>query len=353
MFIKGEKMKTFKNAAFKKIFAILFAAALLTSTGGTAHATVETDILKIPEIKVSQTSEVMVLNIGKASNEIYIPVSEAPRFEPDGPAAFAVDTNENFYILDTENFKVVVASDDKVIRVINYPEGETENHKFFMRDISVSSKDGKIYLLNHTLKNIFVYSSDGKLAGDINISEHVKSPHKIFAACDGNIYVRDEEDMKIAVFGADGKFVASKDGSMISNIPSDDGFLFALGEFDKNGRDILLMDIQKGRDPKVFGRLLNSFPKNQIYDYQIIGTDDNLNLFAMAVEQVKMDVSRPVVYKFDKSGKLLSRFETDNFWGTGVSVPTRQFAVSPAGKLYVFDSQLKKNKFVVIKIEEK
>ena len=346
-------MKIFKNAVLKQIFVILFAAVLTITADGTARATGEINVLKTPEIKTSTTTEVMVLNIGKGTNEIYIPVSEAPKFEPDGPAAFAVDTNENFYILDTENFKVVVASGEKVIKVINYPEGESGNQKFFMRDISVSSKDGKIYLLNHTLKNIFIYSPDGKLAGDIKISEHVKSPHKIFAAGDGNIYVRDEDDMKIAVFSADGKFIASRDGSMISNIPNDDGFLFALGEFDKDGRDVLLMDLQKGRDPKVFGRLLNSYPENQIYDYQIIGTDDKLNLFAMAVEQVKMDVSRPVIYKFDSSGKLLSRFETDNFWGLGVSVPTRQFAVSPAGNLYVFDSQLKKGKFVVIKIEEK
>ncbi|HNY12491.1 MAG TPA: hypothetical protein PKK26_12940 [Candidatus Wallbacteria bacterium] len=346
-------MKILKTGVFKKIFTLLFAAILTVTTVETVFATSEINILKAPEIKASETSEVLALNIGKASNEIYIPVSESPRFEPDGPAAFAVDTNENFYILDTENFKVVVASKDKIIKVINYPEGESGNQKFFIRDISVSSKDGKIYLLNHTLKNIFVYSSDGKLAGDINIAEYVKSPHKIFAANDGNIYVRDEDDMRIVVFSADGKFIASKDGSMISNIPNNDGFLFALGEFDKDGRDILLMDIQKGRDPKVFGRLLNSYPENQIYDYQIIGTDDKLNLFAMAVEQVKMDVSRSVMYKFDITGKLISRFEIDKFWGLGVSVPTRQFTVSPAGNLYVFDSQLNKNKFVVIKIEEK
>lgn len=300
----------------------------------------------------SLTEEVCVLNIGRATEEVFFPFEQESHFESDGPSSFAVDKDGKFYILDTFNFKVIIISEGKVAKTFNYPESETDARKYFVRDIAVSPLDGKIYLLNHTLKNIFVYSNEGELLGAINIAEEVEGPHKIAISSAGEIIVRDEDEPAVVIYSKDGKFKSRTEGAYTAAILNGDGYLYALGEFDSYGRDIILTDPMSARDAKHYARIINKALKLTVFDYQIIGTDKDFNLFALIIEQPEFDKARPVVSKFDKNGKLLSRFNIGNFWGIGLALPARQYAVSPAGELYAFDIDNHKNKFYIYKISE-
>jgi len=300
----------------------------------------------------SLTEEVCVLNIGRATDEVFFPLTGESHFESDGPSSFAVDKDGKFYILDTFNFKVIIVSEGKVVKTFNYPESETAARRYFVRDIAVSPIDGKIYLLNHTLKNIFIYSNEGVLLGDINIAEEVVGPHKIAVSPAGEIIVRDEDEAAIVIYTKDGKFKSRTEGAYTSPLLNGDGYLYALGEFDSYGRDIILTDPMSARDAKHYARIINKAVKLTAFDYQIIGADKDFNLFALIIEQPVFDKARPVVSKFDKNGKLISRFNIGNFWGIGLALPARQYAVSPAGELYAFDIDNHKNKFYIYKISE-
>jgi hypothetical protein len=300
----------------------------------------------------SVTEEVCVLNIGRATDEVFFPLSEESHFESDGPSSFAIDKDGKIYILDTFNFKVIIVSEGKIVKTFNYPESETAARKYFVRDIAVSPVDGKIYLLNHTLKNIFIYSNEGVLLGDINIAEEVVGPHKITVSAAGEIIVRDEDEAAIVIYSKDGKFKSRTEGAYTAPLLNGDGYLYALGEFDSYGRDVILTDPMSARDAKQYARIFNKAVKLTAFDYQIIGTDAEFNLFAIVIEQPEFDKARPVVSKFDKSGKLLSRFNIGNFWGIGLALPARQYAISPAGGFYAFDIDSHKNKFYIYKISE-
>ncbi len=300
----------------------------------------------------SITEEVCVLNIGRATEEVFFPLTQESHFESDGPSSFTVDKDGRFYILDTFNFKVIIISEGKVVKTFNYPESETDARKYFVRDIAVSPLDGKIYLLNHTLKNIFVYSNEGALLSAINIAEEVEGPHKIAISASGEIIVRDEDEPAVVIYSKDAKFKSRTEGAYTAPLLNGDGYLYALGEFDAKGRDIILTDPMSARDAKYYARIINKAEKLTAFDYQIIGADKDLNLFALVIEQPEFDKARPVISKFDKNGKLISRFNIGNFWGIGLALPTRQYAISPAGELYVFDIDSHKNKFYIYKISE-
>lgn len=300
----------------------------------------------------STTEEVCALDIGRATGEVFFPITEHSDFESDGPSSMALDKDGKIYILDTFNFRVLVIADGRVVKTIGYPECETKSKKYFGRDIAVSP-DGKIiYILNHTAKNIFIYSNEGILSGVVNLAEEIAGPHKISVTPAGDIAVRDEEGPAVAIYSKDGKLKSITEGAYTANILNAEGYLYALGEFDDNGRDIILVDPTGARNPRPYARIVNTVPKMTAFDYQIIGADADFNLYAIVVEQPQFDVSRPVVTKFDRNGKTVSRFTIPNFFGLGTALPARQYAISPSGGFYAFELGPGAKKFFVYKITE-
>lgn len=348
------RSKTIPFAAGTFTKALLWAAAVFAFaffSSGRAFAQ-DTQAVVLPPVQTASTEEVCSLGLGASTDSVGIPGPEESGFESDGPSSMAIDASGVVYVLDAFKFRVLVIEGGKLKSAFRYPEGETKNVKFFGRDIAVSSKDGKIYILNHTLKNIFVMDKSGKIEGDINLSAQIKSPQKMdLDAGENNILVRDEEDFRVVAYSKAGEVTGKIDGAMISTIADRGGFLYALGEFDRSGRDIVLMDPMKDRQPKVFGRIANTVADFDAYDYQLVGADAAGNVFALAIEQVKFDVSRTILYKFSPEGAVVSRHVIPDFWGNPLAQPTRQFAVSPNGGVYAFDCELKDGKFRIHKLK--
>ncbi len=340
-----------KSIKYIFIVCVLYLSAI---AGPAAAADTNETAVSVEKITTlnSTTSEVCALDIGRATGEVFFPITEPSDFESDGPSSMAVDKDGRIYILDTFNFRVLILEDGKLVKTINYPECETKSKKYFGRDIAVSPDGKSVYILNHTAKNIFIYSNEGILTGTVNLAGEVAGPHKISVTPDGDIAVRDEEGPAVAIYSRDGKLKSITEGAYTANILNAEGYLYALGEFDDNGRDVILVDPRGARDPRPYARIVNTVPKMTAFDYQIIGADSDFNLYALVVEQPQFDVSRPVVTKFDKNGKTVSRFSIPNFFGLGTALPARQYAVSPAGGFYVFELGPGAKKFFVYKIAE-
>ncbi|HNY12489.1 MAG TPA: hypothetical protein PKK26_12930, partial [Candidatus Wallbacteria bacterium] len=266
--------------------------------------------IKLPEVKDFKTSEVCVIKIGKETESVALGAADTPAFPSNGPSSFAVDKKGNVYLLDTMNFKILIISKEgKVIKVIPYPAGESSdtNEAFFIRDIAISPKDNSIYLLNYTNKNIFILSPTGEVKGDIDIKEQIKKPHKMFAANDGTIYVKDEESFDVVAYSHEGKVLGRLQGYEVSYFPDEDGYLYTLGEKDQTGQDIVLLDSKGKGKPKVFGKMMKVITNTEPYDYQILGVDAKNNFFASIVERIQEDVIQTIIYKFGPDGKVLSR----------------------------------------------
>ncbi len=307
----------------------------------------------LPAVKDFETSEVCSLKTGSGSEEISLGETKGPKFLSCGPSSFALDKNERLYIVDAMNFKVLLIDKGKVVKVLRYPEGETQKHKFYISDIAVSNDGKTLYLLNQTLKSLFVMNENGKIKNEIKFSKQTVRPSKIYIAENGNVVIRDGGGIKTLVYSPAGKLLGSLAGGEISNIVNRDGFLYVLGEFDKDGRDILLMDPLHDRKSKVFARLTKVIKETKPYDYQIIGTDAKQNLYASIVEKIREDVIQTMLYKFGKDGKVMSRTKILPFkqlWNTS---PTRHFAVSPAGNVYAFASDDKFERLLIYKVTSK
>ncbi|MEZ7891502.1 MAG: hypothetical protein QMC67_07120 [Candidatus Wallbacteria bacterium] len=341
---------------FTAVFIFLSALMFNFSAGAaiakeSAAASSEVGIL--PEVKNYETSEVCSLNLGHGSEEVSLGYENGPRFSSNGPSSFAFDKNEKLYIVDAMNFKVLVIDNGKVIKTIKYPEGETKEEKFFISDIAVSNDGKKIYLLNQTLRTIFVLNENGEVKSEIKISEQAVLPSKIYISESGNIVIRDEGGIKTLVYTADGKVLGRLEGGEISNITNSDNFLYVLGEMDKDGRDILLMDPVSNRKPKVFAKLTKVIKNTEPYAYQILGTDAEQNLYASIIEKIEEDVIQTMLYKFSKDGKVISRTKIMPFRQIFDTVPTRYIVISPPGNVYAFTANDKLDKLVICKITSK
>lgn len=332
---------------------ILIPSGLLAADTKEVSAANEISI-KLPEVKDFKTSEVCVIKTGKETESVALGAVDTPAFPSNGPSSFAVDKKGNVYIIDAMNFKVLIVSKEgKVIKVIPYPAGESSDTKeaFFMRDIAISPKDNSIYLLNFTNKNIFVISPTGEIKGDISIKDQIKNPHKIFAANDGTIYVKDEVTFDVVAYSAEGKVLGREKGYEISNFPNEEGYLYTLGERDQAGQDIVLLDPKGKGKPKVFGKMMKVITNTEPYDYQILGVDAKNNFYASIVEKIQEDVIQTIIYKFGPDGKVISRLRVMPMPLIEDTMPTKHFVISPKGEIYAYSGTPHGEKFIILKVE--
>jgi len=339
------------------LFIVLSLAALfLLNFAGASYVLADEDKKNnssLPAITEAKTTEVCVLNIGSASDAVGLGSASSPAFASNGPSSFAIDKDDNVYIVDAMNFRVIkVSKDSKIVSLIDYPKGETDNKNeaFYITDIAISRKNGDIYLLNQTIKNIFVLSGEAKFKRAIDIKEQVKTPHKLFLSPEGDICVYDAGEPKVVIYSGEGKYKGRLSGDGLSVYCNNEGYIFTLGEFDKSGRDILLMDAISKRDPKLFSKLVKSIVETEPYDYQILGCDSSNNLFASIVEKIAEDVIQTLVYKIAPDGKTISRLKVMPLRQIGDTMPSRHFSVSPSGVLYGVTASAKYDKYIIVKI---
>lgn len=308
----------------------------------------------LPEIREAKTVEVCVLGLGAGTGSVGIGTADSPAFVSNGPSSFAVDKDENVYILDALNFRVLKMSKTGALTAsFGYPRGETDNKRrwYYVSDIAISPKNGNIYLLNQTLKNIFILSPAGQMRAAIDVKKQCKRPHKIFVSNSGEIFVSDQGGGKVVVYDDAGAVTGWLSDHTASVYSDKKGFIFALGEFDKDGRDILLMDRSAKLQPKVFAKLIKSIKKTDPYDYHVLGLDANYNFYASIVEKIVEDVIQTLVYKFDRNGKTVERLKIMPFIHLGGSAPTRYFNVSPNGVLYGVTASKDYKKYIIVRIE--
>lgn len=352
--------KTFAAALLALIPALaillgcaLFAAPALAQENVPAPAAATAEVA-LPEIKEGRTVEVCVLGLGSGSDSVGLGSETTPAFASNGPSSLAIDKDENIYLLDAINFRVIkIAKDGKVAALISYPQGETDkkDDSYYMCDLAISPENGNIYLLNQTLKNVFILSQAGEVRGTIDVKEHCAMPYKIFVSNFGEILVSDQADGKVMVYNAEGT-VTGRLADDTAGVYSDKkGFIFALGEMDKDGRDVLLMDGAAKRQPRVYAKLIKSIKDTEPYDYQILGLDANYNFYASIVEKIAEDVIQTLVYKFDESGKAVARVKIMPLIHIGDTMPTRYFNISPNGTIYGVTSNADYTKYVIVRIE--
>ncbi|HBC76465.1 MAG: hypothetical protein A2008_04720 [Candidatus Wallbacteria bacterium GWC2_49_35] len=331
--------------------ALLAAPAMAQDKAPAAPATAE---VALPDIKEGKTVEVCVLGLGSGSDSVGLGSETTPAFASNGPSSLAIDKDENVYLLDAINFRVIkIARDGKIAALINYPQGETDKKDdcYYMCDLAISPENGNIYLLNQTLKNVFILSQAGEVRGTIDVKEHCVLPYKIFVSNFGEILVSDQADGKVMVYNAEGTVTGRLNDDTAGVYSDKKGFIFALGEMDKDGRDVLLMDGASKRQPRVYAKLAKSIKDTEPYDYQILGLDANYNFYASIVEKIAEDVIQTLVYKFDEAGKAVARVKIMPLIHIGDTMPTRYFNISPNGTIYGVTSNNDFTKYVIVRIE--
>jgi len=356
---RGKLIKCSAGRTFSILFALLIAVSFICAAfaSGVAYAQEKSDKtaeVALPDISETKTSEVCVLGLGAGSDSVALGSETSPAFASNGPSSFAIDKDENIYILDALNFRVIkVSKDGKIGALLNYPKGETDKKEdwYYMSDIAVSPENGNIYLLNQTLKNIFILSPSGDMRASIDIKAQCEMPHKIFVSNFGEIYVSDQAGGKVVVYNGEGTVTGRLSDDTAGVYADKKGFIFALGEFDKEGRDVLLMDAVSNRQPRIFAKLVKSIKDTEPYDYQILGLDASYNFYASIVEKIAEDVIQTLVYKFDENGKTVSRVRIMPLIHIGDTMPTRYFNISPNGVIYGVTANKDYTKYVIVKIE--
>ncbi|HBC73877.1 MAG: hypothetical protein A2008_11565 [Candidatus Wallbacteria bacterium GWC2_49_35] len=358
------KINFYKGCQFMRnsIFLIISAIFLLTAAfSAPLHAADTSEIsataeiaLNLPEVRDFKTAEACLLSVGMETESVSLGGANTPMFASAGPSSFAVDKKGNVYVLDAMNFKVLIVKEGRVIKVITYPHGESSDTKeaYFMRDIAISPKNNNIYLLNYTLKNIFVMSPTGEIKGEIELKHQISSPKNIFITNDDNIVVKDEGKFDVVVYSPEGKVLGREQGDEISAFADREGFLFAKGERDKNGQDIILFDPgAKRKNPKRFAKLIKVIKDTEPYDYQLLGVDAKGNFFASIIEKIREDVIQTIIYKFGPDGKTLARIRVMPMPLLEDTMPTRYFVISPKGEIYAYAANPARDKFAILKIE--
>lgn len=308
----------------------------------------------LPEIKEAKTVEVCVLGLGSGPDSVGLGSESTPGFASNGPSSLAIDKDENIYLLDAINFRVIkIAKDGKIAALISYPHGETDrkDDAYYMSDLAISPENGNIYLLNQTQKTVFILNQAGEMRGTISVRDQCELPHKIFVSKLGEVLVSDLAGGKVVVYNGEGTVTGRLVDDTAGVYSDKKGFIYALGEMDKEGRDILLMDGASNRQPRVFAKLVKSIKNTEPYDYQILGQDDGYNFYASIVEKIAEDVIQTLVYKFDESGKAVARVKIMPLIHIGDTMPTRYFNVSPNGVIYGVTSNKDYTKYVIVRIE--
>lgn len=128
------------------------------------NSNIQEELIEINEEE--NLEEVLKLPFGNGPNEIGIDWGGNER-EKRGPTSFFV-RNNNIYILDNVNKKIVMQSGDSVTEFPLKGLG-------WGVDIYVTKKKN-IYVLDMTNRNIRVYNSKGKLLDKISVPEGIKIP---------------------------------------------------------------------------------------------------------------------------------------------------------------------------------
>lgn len=324
-------------------------------------------VLAIDEIKVAKFSVLNEFGIGSGSLEIGLGRDDTAFISSNGPSSFAIDKFENIYLIDAINFRVLKfnALDTKEVEQIKYlPGGYSKNMKFnYVCDVAVSDDGELIYLLSQSLRCIFVLNKKGFIHKILSIHNISVLPSQISSLGTNEIILSDIALGRVIIFDLNLNVKGVVDDPNAKPY-SNNGYVFTFGEFDEFGQDILLIDAILNRKSYVYAKILKTSKLAKVYDYQFLGLDKNLNVYATIIEKAmeikekvnEKDSNLPtkvntICYKFNKDGKVVLRFMLPTLKYIADIYPTRYFNVSPNGNIYGISSNSDYTKFQIVRID--
>jgi hypothetical protein len=159
------------------------------------------------EIFVLDGKQHRILHFSPAGNSLgYIEPTDIPAPTAWIPKNFAIDANDNLYLLDVFSARVIVAGPDaKFQRQIPFPATDG-----FFSDVTVDSQ-GTIYLLNSVHAAIFTAARDAAAFTPLTneLRNHVIFPTSM-AVDKKYIFVVDQNGGEVVVLGKDGSFKGRK-----------------------------------------------------------------------------------------------------------------------------------------------
>lgn len=295
------------------VFAIFSVAYLITPT----QITVDLDNLQA--VKQKEATLFIKGNWGKKSAQFGITKGG---WLP-GPMSLAADGQENLYILDQENRRVQVFSQDGKIESIPIDNSTYE-------DIALDDA-GLIYLLdpveNHLVRK---FDQSGKVIRTYDIAEEIQ-PISALILANNQVYV-EVEHKKVYRIGSETKVLNNETSQLQTESegqPTDEGFKTE-AELDDKGQ--VTADIA-GRYPLDAIKITGS---SNIYQIISLDSDANKNLhltlnIAKNDSDFNQQKDKLLGLIFSSEGNLSAKLYASNQYYTS---HFRKFAVSPNGVVY-------------------
>jgi hypothetical protein len=183
--------------------------------GGTIKPGTEIKLSELPYpilVKLSSKGDIFVLDGKKrrilrlsaeGTFKSYLDPASAPPPATIVPRSFALDRNDNVYVLDIFSERVLVLdTDGKFQKQVGFPK---ESGSF--SDITVDAK-GTMFLVDSTQATIWSASKDapGFTALTKGLKEYMDFPVSIATDNRGTLYVTDQHGGGVVVLGQDGSF---------------------------------------------------------------------------------------------------------------------------------------------------
>ncbi|MGB3327834.1 MAG: PQQ-binding-like beta-propeller repeat protein [Thermomicrobiales bacterium] len=153
--------------------------------------------------------------------------------QPTGESygAIAIDSDNNLYVLDMGNYRVVKLGPDRQF-VLAFGSKGTGDGQFAVPDDVAVGSDGTVYVMDNSLRRVQQFTADGTFMTAFGRSEalgdRLLSPARFGVDREGYVYIADVNEVK--VFGPDGTFVRRVGTDLLSmaiDVAIDaDGFVY-------------------------------------------------------------------------------------------------------------------------------
>ncbi len=277
--------------------------------------------------KLSSTGEILATwgSYGNAEGQLNV------------PGHIAIDSDNNVYVADTGNNRIQKFSSTGGYLMEFGSTGSGDGQFRNPKSVAVDN-DGNIYVADTTNKRIQKFDSDGTLItkwGDSqdNGDYQFSLISDIAVDNNGHIYVVDSNDPRLQKFTSDGVYVGAFGGSDSTGGP----FNLPLGVTVDQDGNIYIADTLNHRIQKYSaeGEFLTKWGSNGVGNVQFgapqdVATDSSGNVYVV-------DTSNKRIQKFDSSGSFLTKWGSN---GSDEGEFNRPYgiAVDSDGNIYVADS---------------
>jgi hypothetical protein len=308
-------------------------------------------ILYSPQPLVAGNSQ-LFLNIPYGAGTAEVAGGDEDKFHvTDGfPPAFVVQSNQETYILDAGNARVLYYKPGLAITTLfTYHNGFGTPPA--MRDIAVTD-DKRICLYNVTEQTIEFYSTKGE---KLDYIEGMIA-HSI-AIRDGALFIRREGEEQILKFNFKGELLGHVSGTGLSAQGPDANHLY---HAEIGTKEVVVSSVGFKDAAKELFRIPLAEKEEYICQLTPAGHDKSGNHYLECQFGHDTDKKREkhayslFLYRFDgKTNKLTGNMEVPVFRGLPSLVAPRQFVISPEGDFYTYEIKDKYYQIVKHSLENK